>query len=194
MYSQIIRKNYEKSDIINESVENAINCIQQSIKIISSNLLELKSINPCSMQILDFEQIVKKGVEMSKIYAAEKNIEFETIIKNSGKIEADENRLLACIVNIIKNGIEAIEIKGKISVIGEMKEQNAVIKITNDGKPISKDKQQTIFTTGYTTKKTGCGIGLALCKRYLNEQNGEIELVKSGKGQTSFEIRLKKFS
>lgn len=191
MYSQIIRKNLEKSNIENPSIENALDCIQKSIQIIGTNLLDLKSLNNTTERIYDFKSIVEKGVELSKAYANEdKNIEFDVFIKNSADIKVDENRFLSCIVNIIKNGIESIEIKGKIEIIAEVKNNFGIIKISNDGKPIPKDKQQTIFNEGYTTKKTGCGLGLCICKKYLQAQNATLELVKSLKGQTQFEIKI----
>lgn len=191
MYSQIIRKNLEKSNIENPSIENALDCIQKSIQIIGTNLLDLKSLNNTTERIYDFKTIVEKGVELSKAYTNdEKNIEFNVFIKNSADIKIDENRFLSCIVNIIKNGIESIEIKGKIEIIAEVKNNFGIIKISNDGKPIPKDKQQNIFNEGYTTKKTGCGLGLCICKKYLKAQNSTLELVKSIKGQTMFEIKV----
>ena len=190
MYSQIIKKHLEKEGIKNSAIENALCCIQQSVRIIGTNLMELKSINSTTTQIFDFEKIILKGVEMSKAYVCDKNIEFEVFIKNSANIEIDENRFLSCIVNIIKNGIEAIERKGKISVIGEIKDNKGIIRISNNGKPIPKDKQETIFEQGYTTKQTGSGIGLPICQRYLSEQNATLALKKSTKDQTTFEIGI----
>lgn len=191
MYSQIIRKNLEKSKIENPSIENALDCIQKSIQIIGANLLDLKSLNNTTERIYDFKSLVEKAVEMAKAYTTDdKNIEFEVFIKNSADIKIDENRFLSCIINIMKNGIEAIEIKGKIEIIAEVKNGFGVIKISNNGKPIPKDKQQNIFNTGYTTKNTGCGLGLCICKNYLKTQNATIELVKSIKGQTQFEIKV----
>ncbi len=190
MYSQIIRKNLEKAGICNPSIDNALDCIQKSIQIIGSNILELKSLNNTASKILDFETIVKEGTELAKAYIADKNIEFSVFIKNNAKIVADENRLLACIVNIIKNGIEAIEVKGKIEILAEVKNNTAIIKIGNNGKPIPKDKQKEIFTRDYTTKNSGCGLGLNICKKYLEEQNAGLELLKSGKNLTQFEITI----
>lgn len=191
MYSQIIRKNLEKSNIENHSIENALDCIQKSIQIIGTNLLDLKSLNSTTERIYDFKSIIEKGVELSKAYTnEEKNIEFEVFIKNTSNIKIDENRFLSCIVNIIKNGIEAIEIKGKIEILAEIKNNFGIIKISNNGKPIPKEKQESIFNEGYTTKKTGCGLGLSICKKYLKSQNATLELVKSIKGQTQFEIKI----
>ena len=108
MYSQIIKKNLEKSGIENSSINNALECIQKSVQIIGSNLLELKSLNSTPEQIVDFNNIISRGLEMSKAYVIDKEIEFNIFIKNSANILVDENRFLAVLVNIIKNGIEAI--------------------------------------------------------------------------------------
>lgn len=194
MYSQIIKKNLEKSGIKNDSIDNALECIQNSVKIIGANLLDLKALNNNSPKIVDFSSIINQGLEMSKVYAQDKEIEFSIFIKNTTNIQIDENKFLACIVNIIKNGIEAIEIKGKIEVLAEIKNGYAILKISNNGKPIPKDKQKIIFDIGFTTKKSGCGLGLGICKKNLQEQNATLELTKSIKNCTQFEIKIPIYS
>lgn len=190
MYSQIIKKNLEKEGYSNLSVENALNCIQKSIQIIGTNLIELKSIDNNQAKIYDFKNTALKGVELSKAYIEDKGIDFEVFIKNSANICVDENKYISCIVNIIKNGIEAIEIAGKITVLGEVKDDFAIIKISNDGKCIPKEKQSEIFNIGYTDKKGGSGFGLGICKKYLNQNNGDIYLNKSTRSETQFELRV----
>ena len=194
MYSQIIRKNLEKSQIENASIENAIDCIQNSLKIIGANLLDLKSLNNNTPRVFDFETLVNKAIDLSRAYTTEKDISFNIFIKNSADIQVDANKFLACIVNIIKNGIEAIETCGKIEILAEIKNDYAILKISNNGKPIPKDKQKNIFNQGYTTKKTGCGLGLSICKKNLAEQNATLELTKSLKNCTQFEIKVPVFS
>ena len=190
MYSQIIKRNLEKEGINNKSIENALDCIQKSIQIIGTNLLDLKSLNQTTPQIIDFERVITRGVELSKAYIIDKEIEFEVFIKNSDNLYIDENRFLACIVNILKNGIESIEMRGKIEVLAEIKDNIGIIKLSNNGKVIPKEKQEQIFNQGYTTKKTGCGIGLALCKNFLENSGAKLTLTQSTKAKTTFEIRV----
>lgn len=190
MYTQIIKKNIEKSNIENPAIDNAIECIQKSLQIIGANLFDLKSLNTGKMQIFDFKNTIAKSAELSKAYVIDKNIDFDIFIKNTENILIDENRFIACLVNLIKNGIEAIEIKGKIEIYAEIKDNFGIIKISNNGKPIPKEKQNDIFSYGYTTKKNGCGLGLAICKKYLEAQNAELKLAKSTKTQTQFEIKI----
>ena len=190
MYSQIIKKYLEKDAYKNPSVDEALDCIQKSLQIIAMNVTDLKSLNINTQRIVDFKSCVLNAVELSKAYVEDKNIEFEVFIKNSANIKIDDNRLMSCIVNIIKNGIESIEIKGKISVLGEVKDGSAVLKISNDGKMIPSDKQEKIFEYGYTSKQNGSGFGLNICKQYLNSQNANLELVKSNKSETVFKITI----
>lgn len=190
MYSQIIKRNLEKEGINNNSIENAIECIQKSIQIIGANLLDLKSLNQSSPKKTDFSKIIAKGVNLAKAFVIDKEIDFEIFVKNSATIFIDENKFLACLVNILKNAIESIEGKGRIEVLAEVKDNIGIIKLSNNGKPIPKEKQEQIFNQGYTTKKTGCGIGLALCKKFLEENNATLALTKSTKAQTTFEIRI----
>lgn len=190
MYSQIIKKHIDNDGYGNISVRNALNCIQKSLQIIAMNLTDLKSLNINTQKIIDFKSVIEKSVELSRAYIEDKDINIDVFIKNTANIQIDENRLISCIVNLIKNGIESIEIRGKISVLGEVKDDLAVLKITNNGKAIPPDKQEKIFDCGYTSKQNGSGFGLNICKQYLNSQNADLVLVKSNKSETIFKITI----
>ena len=190
MYTQIIKRNLERDGIDNESIQNAIDCIQKSVHIIEANIMSLKSVNDTGVSSYDFEATVKKGVELSRAYVVDKNIEISCFIKNTAEIFINEDRYLSCIVNIIKNGIEAIPVKGSIDVIGSVDGNVAILKIINDGAPIPKSKQDSIFDVGYTTKKTGSGLGLDICKKYLKSLGGDLKLAKSTQKETRFEITI----
>ena len=188
MYSQIIKKNLEISGIKNTSLENAVDCIQKSIQIISANLLDLKSINSENLKIYDLKQIVEKGIVLSKGYLQNKDIEFCTKLQKDIKIKVDENRYLSCIINIIKNAVEAIEISGKIKIYTSANDNYAILKISNNGTPIPENVKENIFNDRFTTKETGSGFGLCICKKYLREQCSDLKLIKSDINETVFEI------
>lgn len=188
MYTEIIKKHLERDGYENSSVTNAIDCIKKSLKIIGTSLLDLKSLNNFEPKNCELKHLVEEGVRLSTAYTHGKQIEIRCFIKNSAAIFVDDNKFLACVVNIIKNAIEAIEEKGEIQVIAEVKNNFAHIKISNNGKMISKEKQQAIFEAGCTTKATGSGLGLHICKTNLEAQKAELRLNKSTKALTEFEI------
>lgn len=191
MYSQIIKKTLERNGNINSSVENALECIQKSLKIIEMNITDLRATSDNNvLKIYNLAEIVEKGTELSKAYIDEKEININCGIISTPYIKTDENRLLSCIVNIIKNGIEAIPQKGTIAISLYIEKNYAVIEISNNGKMIPYEIQKHLFENGFTTKEYGSGYGLDICKKYINSQDGDIELVKSDENETSFKITL----
>lgn len=190
IYTQIIKRNLEQEGIENQSIDNALNCISKSLKIMCNSLIDLKSLNNIEQKECDIKTILEEGIKLSSVYIHDKEIKITADIKTNAKVFIDENKFLACIVNIIKNAIEAIDKKGKINVSLEIRSNNVHIKISNNGEPISALKQEEIFKEGYTTKPTGSGLGLHICANNLKAQNGILRLNTSTDEKTEFEIIL----
>lgn len=190
LYTQIIRKNLEKEGIKNSSIENALNCINKSLKIMNNNLLDLKSLNNFSPKICSIKKILEEGIKLSQVYICEKDIKITSDLQTDANVYIDENKFLACIVNIIKNAIEAISKEGEIRISLQLADGKAHIKISNNGEAISKEKQKAIFEEGFTTKPTGSGLGLHICANNLKVQNAILQLAESTPEKTVFEIVL----
>lgn len=190
LYTQIIRKNLEKEGIENSSIENALNCINKSLKIMNNNLLDLKSLNNFSPKICSIKKILEEGIKLSQVYICEKDIKITSDLQTDANVYIDENKFLACIVNIIKNAIEAISNNGEINVSLQLTDDKAHIKISNNGEVISEEKQKAIFEEGFTTKQTGSGLGLHICANNLKAQNAILKLAESTPEKTVFEIVL----
>ena len=190
LYTQIIKKNLEKEGIQNTSLNNALNCINKSLKIMSNSLLDLKSLDNFNLKKVNIKKILEEGIKLATAYISDKKIKITSNINIDAEVFIDENKFLACIVNIIKNAIEAIKIEGKINVSLEIEGDYVHIKISNNGEPISQEKQKSIFEEGFTTKPTGSGLGLHICANNLKAQNATLKLTKSTTEITEFEIIL----
>jgi signal transduction histidine kinase len=98
------------------------------------------------------------------------------------------------IENIVKNGVDAMSGIGNINVTIGLESSNEVfVDISDDGKGIPKGKVKNVFKPGFTTKKRGWGLGLALAKRIIeNYHQGKI-FVKSSHADvgTTFRIILR---
>ncbi len=124
-----------------------------------------------------------------------KLIEFEIITPNR-EILVNLNKQLYSwtIENLVKNAIDAMKGRGKITIEISELEDNIKVFISDTGKGILKNKFNAIFEPGYTTKKRGWGLGLSLTKRIIEEfHKGKIKVLHSeiNKG-TTFEIALKR--
>jgi signal transduction histidine kinase len=98
------------------------------------------------------------------------------------------------IENIVKNAIDAMKGKGKISVLIESENNLVKILVTDTGIGIPKKQFKSIFEPGFTTKKRGWGLGLSLTKRIVEEYHkGKIKVLNSeiGKG-TTMQVSFKK--
>lgn len=96
--------------------------------------------------------------------------------------------------NLIKNGIDAMKGKGRLSV--QMIEQKSKVEIyiCDSGSGIKDELLPSIFNPGFTTKERGWGLGLSLAKRIVEDfHNGKIIVNKNRQSQgTCFQILLNK--
>jgi signal transduction histidine kinase len=101
------------------------------------------------------------------------------------------------IENVCKNAIDAITGEGEINIRISENDQASLIDISDNGKGIPKSAYKRIFKPGYTTKKTGWGLGLSLAKRIIEEyHDGKIFVRNSeiGKGSSIRIVMNKRIS
>ena len=150
-----------------------------------------------SIPKLDPKNIITETQEAFEYLAnrSSKLIDFEIDVPQGQLFVMLNKELYAwSIENLVKNAIDAMKGKGKLTLTVKRDTRFAKILIKDTGKGIPKMNFNTIFEPGYTTKKRGWGLGLSLTKRIIEEyHDGKIRVLKSevGKG-TTFEVKLKK--
>ena len=82
MYTEIIKKHLERSNYKNESVENALDCIKKSLKIIGTSLLDLKLVCNLEFKNCELQYLIEESVRLAKAYTLGKNIIIDFEIKN----------------------------------------------------------------------------------------------------------------
>lgn len=94
--------------------------------------------------------------------------------------------------NLIKNAVDAMDGSGSITVTTFASDGRAVIEVADTGKGIPRKNFRTVFQPGYTTKKRGWGLGLALASRIVGQYHrGSIFVKTSAPGRgTTFRIEL----
>ena len=98
--------------------------------------------------------------------------------------------------NLVKNGVDAMEGKGSITIEATARGNYALIDVTDTGKGIAPKDRRKLFRPGFTTKARGWGLGLSLAKRIMTGfPGGRIKLLNAeiGRGAT-FRLRLKRLS
>ncbi|MBR6203014.1 MAG: HAMP domain-containing histidine kinase [Bacteroidaceae bacterium] len=108
------------------------------------------------------------------------------------QLHADPNLMRQVLMNLMKNAVEA---DAKHVLISAFRDKLKTVHIVfyNDGAPIPTAERNDIFVPFYTTKKTGNGIGLSLCRRMIQLSGGSIALLPEGTNgwNVGFELRIK---
>ncbi|MGN0202122.1 MAG: sensor histidine kinase [Candidatus Cryptobacteroides sp.] len=102
-------------------------------------------------------------------------------------VYADESQISRILINLIKNALQAGARNIMISA-GISKSEEILIKVSNDGVPISPDSRDQIFIPFFTTKPDGSGIGLSLSRQIMRAHNGLLDLSRSDLERTEFTL------
>lgn len=89
----------------------------------------------------------------------------------------NEEEIIQLILNLCRNGIEAIEHNGKLDIKTRYTQEDTVeLRISDNGSGIAKEHINKIFDPFYTTKDEGTGLGLALCLSIVERHGGTIKI------------------
>ena len=109
-----------------------------------------------------------------------KNIELEIVLRDPTLfIEADINLVEQVLINLVVNAIEAVKEKDvpRISLSGETVGNNRIVlKVADNGLGMPPELMEKIFIPFFSTRKTGSGIGLSLCKQIMLLHQGNIHV------------------
>ncbi len=124
----------------------------------------------------------------------QKNIEVETILKDPDlMLEADTSLLEQVMINLLVNAIEAVKDKPEPRIILTAyvaTNRKTVIKVSDNGNGMPEELIDKIFIPFFSTKKSGSGIGLSLCKQIMMLHKGNIQ-VQSIEGEgTVFSLQF----
>jgi signal transduction histidine kinase len=110
------------------------------------------------------------------------------------RVRGNEELLEWVFENLVKNAIDALgEAGGKIEIRAALDTSRKFVDITvhDTGRGIPGALRDDVFRPGFTTKRRGWGLGLALSRRIVEEYHGgSIRLLESRPGKTTFLVRL----
>jgi signal transduction histidine kinase len=152
-----------------------------------------------NMEIIAAREVVEEVFKNYEFKARQKGVLLKNEVSEGLKVEADFNLLQLILRNLVANSIKFTK-EGDSITISTREEKGKIIFDVNDtGIGISEEEQQHIFTIHGTSREgtnheKGSGLGLQLCKEFVEKQNGKI-IVKSSEGNgTTFSFSLPRAS
>ncbi|MEM0118382.1 MAG: PAS domain S-box protein [Conexivisphaerales archaeon] len=109
-------------------------------------------------------------------------------VSDDAVIYGDELQMARVIQNLVKNAVEAMPDGGVLKISADRKGDSVILNVSDTGKGMSKEVQENLFSPFFTTKEKGLGLGLAIIKKFVTDQGGQIDVEsEEGKG-TRFRI------
>jgi len=154
------------------------------------NLLDFSRQEEPKFEQLDPNDVVAQSLSLVKKLPEFRNIEItKRLCENIPFIQGDPQQIQQVILNFMLNAAEAMEGRGKISLITEYDERqnSSIIKVEDDGPGIPENLRDKIFEPFFSTKGTS-GLGLAVSWGIIERHLGAIEVEMSDSGGASFSI------
>lgn len=179
LHSSISQKTREMLKVISDSVDYADKIVR--------DLQDFSATKEPRLKKNDVNAIVKDA--LSQVQTLE-NVQLITELGHVPKIKVDKDMMRRVFLNLAVNAIEAMEDGGTLKVSTKEIERFVEVSFKDTGSGISKENMEKIFTPFFTTKAKGMGMGLSICKRFVDAHGGIIRVEgKEGKGST-FTVKL----
>jgi len=115
-----------------------------------------------------------------------------TAIPDKVILRADKTQMNRLFTNLFQNAVEACDDKEKCLIdVSELQENGSIIvSVRDNGEGIPAAMQSKIFAPNFTTKSSGTGLGLAMCKSIVEQAQGKIWFETSPGEGTTFHVEL----
>lgn len=193
--SSILKEDYYEYDddrrieIIQVMCESATNGFELLNNLLIWSRTKLNRVDFMPVRI-DLFSVVNDEIKMIKMVSAGKGIAVVNEIAPGFSIRADENMIRTILRNLITNAVKFSYTNGTVTVSAELTGEQTRISVLDNGVGIQEENLEKLFridssfTTPGTNNELGTGLGLILCKEFVEKHNGVIS-VESCPGQGS---------
>lgn len=193
--SDILKENYRELD--DQAIESSLSAISEASRQAYTLLENLLIWSQSQTGRLAFEPIIlsagaeiRECVRIIYVLAEKKNIDIRIMVPDYLTLFADRNMFGTIMRNLIGNAVKFTPRNGRILVSARQGNGTTIVEVEDSGIGISPEKLQKIFRPDRdqisqgTDREKGSGIGLILCKEFVERHQGKI-LVKSEPGKGS---------
>jgi signal transduction histidine kinase len=201
-YLNIVRSNFEllqlKADIKNAGdIEKYMRGIEESLDqmtrftaglVDSAKLKSEKSEIDLNLLIEDIVSFLSPQKKYRKIKLTYERAE------NLPSFIADIRQLQQLFYNLLNNAAESFagkpDIQPAITISSRLENGSVKVEVSDNGSGIPENLRKSMFTNRFTTKSSGHGFGLLVCKKVVENHNGTIEVTSTEGSGTTFKIEF----
>ena len=179
-YAQIIEKKPQAER--NSGFARRIVAETQRLETLVSDLLAYAGSDRELAATVDIGEVVAHTADLLQHEAEQLQIKIITECPEGILITGNRDKLGQALLNLGKNAIQAMPDGGALQISAGVDGRHVIIKVNDNGHGIIPEEMPRVFEPFYTTKAKGTGLGLALCRKIVEEHGGMIE-AKSAAGQ-----------
>jgi signal transduction histidine kinase len=203
-FQQILKIILTNYDSINEEEKkeylNKTYNLAKSNNDLLQNLLNWSRVQRDKLQLsysnVNLHDLVQENISYLLSNAKDKSIRLINSVDPNAQIEADENLLSLVIRNLISNAIKFTPKEGKVVINNSFNSNEQILSVKDTGIGMDEQTLSSIFkseeiTSTYgTNNEKGSGLGLMLCKEFIERHNGKLWAESNSDEGSEFLISL----
>jgi PAS domain S-box-containing protein len=158
---------------------------------IITEFLNLARDKPCDLQAHCLNSIINRIQPMIEAEARMYGKQIQVIPGRDLQLMLDENEIRQLILNLVRNGMEAMNPGGTVTISTQDSENEAILCIKDQGPGIDPEYLERIGTPFVTSKENGVGLGLAVCYSIAARHGARIDF-DTGPAGTTFRVCFSK--
>jgi nitrogen fixation/metabolism regulation signal transduction histidine kinase len=184
-----INSNHPNVKELSSNVANTLVEQIDHLSKIAADFSQFANISYTNIEEFDLHEVLRS---LQELYRSDENIQFiwRPVL---GRIilHADKTQMNRLFTNLFANAVEACEGRiCRIEVSEQVQEEKIRISIKDNGEGIPEEMQSRIFIPNFTTKSSGTGLGLAMCKGIVEQVKGKIWFETQKGNGTTFHVEL----
>jgi two-component system, sporulation sensor kinase B len=167
MQQNKVEGNQEYFSLVLSELDRAESIISDYLNLAKPQIEEKKHI--------DLTKLIHETTTLMSSFAMLKGVYLQVFVDDDLYVIGDEVKLKQAVVNVLKNGIEAItETRGYIKIMATKEQKQAVIRVADTGAGMTKDQITRLGQPFYSLKEKGTGLGLMVTFRIIESHEGTI--------------------
>jgi len=177
---------------LNESATQTFHLMDNLLHWSKAQLGNIK----CTPTMLNAEVIIKENIALINSLVEFKNIDINYSCPQNTYVLADKNMLNTIIRNLISNAIKFTPNHGSINIKVETHSKEVFFHISDNGIGLNNDELKNLFTNhsigirNGSSNETGSGLGLILCKEFIEQNKGKLSVKSKPNIGTTFTFSL----
>ena len=191
---QLLASSASTSERVEEMMEKAIGQAQRAGDVIR-RLRGFVSKGETERRIVSLNQLVEEALALALVGARQHGIRPSLELDHTlPPILVDHVQIQQVVLNLVRNAVEAMqEVERRELVIGTRTIADlevAEVTVADSGPGIAPELAGQLFQPFVTTKKTGMGLGLSICREIVEAHHGRLSVAPNPSGGTVFRVTL----